>query len=232
MHTSQNAQNIVKFSAQHLETLAGQLELWQALADSVRPWVNSENAVYLCHEARRLNMVERNLRQGSNAWCDAWGEENNPAERVVARQLDAENISRTGSGFRFNNQFPNQNRLDFIERQMLRIKTLSLVSKATGKPQQEQPQEGPSEAAGSTQNRWPWGRPGLYKKTLNVSHFADVSQWQALRPGQWVSVMGATGQYLGVTRSGVILVNYKQGSDMKTLFKANKPLRQYAKLKA
>jgi hypothetical protein len=71
-----------------------------------------------------------------------------------------------------------------------------------------------------------------YTSTVNASGFSNA-QFQTLRVGQWVNVFGSRGQYLGITRAGVVVVNYKtsQGEDMKNHIKANKPLRGFAKLK-
>lgn len=71
-----------------------------------------------------------------------------------------------------------------------------------------------------------------YKPTIDASGF-DVQQFKQLHLGQWVTVFGSRGQYLGVSRAGVVVVNYKtsQGERMHDHMKANKPLRQFARLK-
>lgn len=69
----------------------------------------------------------------------------------------------------------------------------------------------------------------LFKKTINVTGF-DASDFQRLKIGQWVSVFGAKGQYLGITRAGVVTINYNKAPDMKRQFTSNRPLREFAKL--
>jgi hypothetical protein len=61
----------------------------------------------------------------------------------------------------------------------------------------------------------------------------NVHQFKTLQPGQWVSLYGSKGQYLGVSRAGVVVVNYRtaQGETLKQHLKASKPLRQFAKIK-
>jgi len=69
----------------------------------------------------------------------------------------------------------------------------------------------------------------LFIKTVFV---ADVSQLATVKPGQWVQFdSGHRGQFLGLTGAGVYVIRYqKQGKFAKRDAKANKPLRQYAKI--
>jgi hypothetical protein len=71
-----------------------------------------------------------------------------------------------------------------------------------------------------------------YTATIPAEGF-NVQQFKALQPGQWVSLYGSKGQYLGVSRAGVVVVNYRtaQGETLKQHLKASKPLRQFAKIK-
>ena len=83
-----------------------------------------------------------------------------------------------------------------------------------------------------TQAANPSGFSTQYRPTIDASGFA-VSQFKALHVGQWVTVFGARGQYLGVSRAGTVVVNYKtsQGEKMRDHMRANKPLRQFARIK-
>jgi len=71
-----------------------------------------------------------------------------------------------------------------------------------------------------------------YRPTIDASGFS-APQFKALHVGQWVTVFGARGQYLGVSRAGTVVVNYKtsQGERMRDHMRANKPLRQFARIK-
>lgn len=71
-----------------------------------------------------------------------------------------------------------------------------------------------------------------YVATIPAEGF-NVQQFQSLQPGQWVSMYGSKGQYLGVSRAGVVVVNYRtaQGETLREHLKASKPLRSFAKLK-
>ena len=69
----------------------------------------------------------------------------------------------------------------------------------------------------------------LFKPTINCTGF-DASDFARIKIGQWVSVFGAKGQYLGVTRAGVVTINYNKAQDMKRQFTSNRPLREFAKL--
>jgi exonuclease VII large subunit len=78
-----------------------------------------------------------------------------------------------------------------------------------------------------------------YTATIHAEGF-NVQQFKTLQPGQWVSLYGNKGQYLGVSRAGVVVVNYRiqqtgsgtaQGETLKQHLKASKPLRQFAKIK-
>lgn len=70
-----------------------------------------------------------------------------------------------------------------------------------------------------------------YTKTVDSKAFS-TADYKALRVGQWVSPFdGIRGQYLGVTSAEVVTINYrKDGPTWKTQFKANRPLRQFAKV--
>jgi hypothetical protein len=69
-----------------------------------------------------------------------------------------------------------------------------------------------------------------YKSTVDTTGFSD-SDFRQLRIGQWVAIMGELrGQYLGITAAGVTVINYKKAPSMVRQFKANRPLRQFAKL--
>jgi len=68
-----------------------------------------------------------------------------------------------------------------------------------------------------------------YKPTMLVSTAANM---QSLRPGQWiVTDMGQRGQYLGTTAAGTTVIRWQQRETFaKVDAKANKPLRQFAKV--
>ena len=70
---------------------------------------------------------------------------------------------------------------------------------------------------------------GQYKPTMLVSTTANM---RALRAGQWiVTDMGQRGQYLGTTQRGTVVVRWQQSDSFaKVDAKANKPLRQFAKV--
>jgi hypothetical protein len=67
----------------------------------------------------------------------------------------------------------------------------------------------------------------LFKPTIDATGFAPLD-FQRIKPGQWVEVFGVRGQYLGVTRSGCVTINYNKAPDMKRQFTSNRPLRQFA----
>lgn len=69
----------------------------------------------------------------------------------------------------------------------------------------------------------------LFKPTINATGF-DASDFARIKIGQWVSVFGAKGQYLGITRAGVEVINYNKAPTMKRQFTSNRPLREFAKL--
>jgi hypothetical protein len=56
--------------------------------------------------------------------------------------------------------------------------------------------------------------------------------FSTIKVGQWVKLCdGATGQYMGTTAQGVDVINWKKSVVFnKTMAKANKPLRVYAKV--
>jgi hypothetical protein len=68
-----------------------------------------------------------------------------------------------------------------------------------------------------------------FKPAIDATGFSP-SDFQRIKPGQWVEVFGVRGQYLGVTRSGCVTINYNKAPDMKRQFKSNRPLREFAKL--
>ena len=67
---------------------------------------------------------------------------------------------------------------------------------------------------------------------IKTQFIADVSMLRNMKPGQWVQFdSGNRGQYMGTTLAGVDVVRYqKQGNFARVDAKANKPLREYAKL--
>lgn len=69
----------------------------------------------------------------------------------------------------------------------------------------------------------------LFVSTVRI---VTESQFDTMKPGQWVRFdSGVTGQYLGTTLAGVHAIRYqKDGKFGKTDARANKPLRQYAKI--
>ena len=69
----------------------------------------------------------------------------------------------------------------------------------------------------------------LFKPTINATGF-DTEDFKRIKIGQWVSVFGAKGQYLGITRAGGVTINYNKAPDMKRQFTSNRPLREFAKL--
>ena len=60
----------------------------------------------------------------------------------------------------------------------------------------------------------------------------NENQFHDMKPGQWVRFdSGVRGQFMGITRAGVIAIRYQKDSKFgKTDAKANKALRQYAKI--
>lgn len=70
---------------------------------------------------------------------------------------------------------------------------------------------------------------GQYKPTMLVSTSANM---RSLRAGQWiVTDMGQRGQYLGTTQRGTVVIRWQQSDSFaKVDAKANKPLRQFAKV--
>ncbi len=63
-------------------------------------------------------------------------------------------------------------------------------------------------------------------KLVSGSSFANI------KIGQWVKLCdGATGQYMGTTAQGVDVINWKKTNKFDaTMARANKPLRNYAKI--
>lgn len=68
-----------------------------------------------------------------------------------------------------------------------------------------------------------------YKPTMLVSTTAAM---HTLRAGQWICTdMGQRGQYLGTTAAGTTVIRWQQRETFaKVDAKANKPLRQFAKV--
>jgi hypothetical protein len=69
--------------------------------------------------------------------------------------------------------------------------------------------------------------PQKYAPTVQVS---DLDTLRTFRPGQWIARDGARGQYLGLTRAGVIVVRWQPGTfGAKRDTRNNRTLRTYAK---
>lgn len=67
-----------------------------------------------------------------------------------------------------------------------------------------------------------------YQSTLLVSSITVLS---GVKVGQWIQLeTGQRGQFLGVTRAGVNVVRWQNSKFQTVDAKANKPLRQFAKL--
>lgn len=60
----------------------------------------------------------------------------------------------------------------------------------------------------------------------------NESQFAGMKAGQWIKFdSGVRGQFMGITRAGVIAIRYQKDSKFgKTDAKANKALRNYAKI--
>ena len=68
----------------------------------------------------------------------------------------------------------------------------------------------------------------LFKPTVFI---ANIEQLDSLKIGQWIQFdSGIRGQYLGTTKHGTDCVRYQNDKFAKLDAKANKPLRQYAKM--
>lgn len=75
-----------------------------------------------------------------------------------------------------------------------------------------------------------------YTSTVRIT---DLSMMKAmsLKPGQWVNIMGARGQYMGTTAAGTDIIRWQSegrkfgqgGTSTKTDAVNNGRLRQYAK---
>lgn len=67
-----------------------------------------------------------------------------------------------------------------------------------------------------------------YVNTLLVSGYS----FNGIKPGQWIKLCdGSTGQYMGTTKAGTDVINWKRQPVFdKTMARANKPLRAYAKV--
>lgn len=70
----------------------------------------------------------------------------------------------------------------------------------------------------------------MQKYTATVRVFNDA-QFAQLKPGQWIVTAGNTrGQYLGVTRAGVVVIRWQPGIfGAKRDTRNNSTLRRYAK---
>lgn len=67
-----------------------------------------------------------------------------------------------------------------------------------------------------------------YTKTIFVSSIASLD---GLKVGQWFqNEQNQRGQYLGKTQAGVSVVRWQNGKMKTRDVKANKPLRQFAKI--
>lgn len=67
-----------------------------------------------------------------------------------------------------------------------------------------------------------------YTKTVLVSSIATLDN---LKVGQWfTNEMGQRGQFMGKTQAGVSVVRWQNGKMETRDVKANKPLRQFAKI--
>ena len=72
-------------------------------------------------------------------------------------------------------------------------------------------------------------KPQKYQPTIDTTIFSN-DDYAKLRIGQWVKIMDNKGQYLGITSANIVTINYKKAPTMKAQFKANRPLRQFAKI--
>ena len=70
-----------------------------------------------------------------------------------------------------------------------------------------------------------------YVATINTMGFSN-EDFNKLRIGQWVSNMGVKGQFLGVTASGIVTINYNKSKVIgsKSQFCSNEWLRKFAKV--
>lgn len=67
-----------------------------------------------------------------------------------------------------------------------------------------------------------------YTKTILVSSIASLDN---LKIGQWfTNEIGQRGQYMGKTQAGVSVVRWQNGKMQTRDVKANKPLRDFAKI--
>ena len=77
---------------------------------------------------------------------------------------------------------------------------------------------------------------GLFTSTLRVTSL-EMLDAMKIKPGQWVSLMGARGQYLGKTSAGTIVIRWQSegskfgqgGADSTKDARANGTLRAYAR---
>jgi hypothetical protein len=69
-----------------------------------------------------------------------------------------------------------------------------------------------------------------YTKSVKVNYSDLDRTLKTFQPGQWFTLSsGARGQYLGQTKS-ITVVNWVDGKFDKQHAKANKPLREFAKI--
>ena len=69
-----------------------------------------------------------------------------------------------------------------------------------------------------------------YVNTVLVS---SIGAFNGIKPGQWIQIeTGSRGQYLGKTKAGANVIRWQseQSKFARVDAKANKPLRQFAKL--
>lgn len=84
----------------------------------------------------------------------------------------------------------------------------------------------------------------LYTKTVYITASNQASQFKALKVGQWVTGMSLSGnsglyrgQFMGMDNDGKPVINFRIDNTRSKLdwtqqFKSNKPLREFARIKA
>lgn len=67
-----------------------------------------------------------------------------------------------------------------------------------------------------------------FKQTQIITDYS----FKGIKPGQWVQLAGQNirGQYMGTTARGTEVIRWQNEAFSKTDAKANKPLRQFAKV--
>lgn len=77
-----------------------------------------------------------------------------------------------------------------------------------------------------------------YTRTVTHSWNSFVNAAPYTKPGQWVAIEGERGQFLGITRAGVYVINWPQAhlhsatftpEELKAHARKNRPLRTYAR---